>query len=181
MKKILLTLGLFGAGSGFGANYYSDVKPIFDVACSTCHGDDKVAFSFDSWQKVYPLRFAIKNAIQAKRMPVWLPAPGHKEYYYDRSLNQQQLDTLEKWFAAGFPEGDPADRNDLEPPAREIEPDMVLETFPGNMSYTPDQENKDDYRCFIQDWPEATTKYISGFQFNPGNLKNCPSPHWLHC
>jgi hypothetical protein len=38
-------------------------------------------------------------------------------------------------------------------------------------SYLPNQERKDDYRCFIIEWPYETKKYVTGFKADPGNLR----------
>ena len=43
--------------------------------------------------------------------------------------------------------------------------DVVLEM---PEAYLPTQ-SPDDYRCFIIDWPETRTRYITGFRANPGN------------
>jgi hypothetical protein len=37
-------------------------------------------------------------------------------------------------------------------------------------AYTP-QAFPDDYRCFLLDWPETETEYVTGLSINPGNPK----------
>ena len=48
--------------------------------------------------------------------------------------------------------------------------DLSLDVLPVE-AYLPNQERKDDYRCFIVEWPYDQDMYVTGFMAKPGNLR----------
>jgi hypothetical protein len=42
---------------------------------------------------------------------------------------------------------------------------------PSSKGFLPNQAARDDYRCFLVDWPLKTPMYIRGIELKPGNLK----------
>ena len=72
---------------------------------------------------------SIAEEVGERRMPPWHAAPGLREYTNDRSLDDAEIDVIQRWVAARSPRGDDA----LLPPLPTFndgwqlgEPDLVL-------------------------------------------------------
>jgi hypothetical protein len=100
-------------------------------------------------------------------MPPWTASRGCTDYYADQSLTDDQIGTFAQWIDAGGKQGDAAQ---YVVPDGEIIAGLsrVDRNVAIPVAYTP-QTAPDDYRCFLLDWPETTTKYVTGFRANPGN------------
>jgi len=70
----------------------------------------------------------------------------------------------------GAYEGDPADVGAPVDPGEQLKLSRVDKTLKLAVSYTQ-QTTPDDYHCFVMDWNETTTKYITGFRANPGDAR----------
>ncbi|NQY38347.1 MAG: hypothetical protein HRT37_26105 [Alteromonadaceae bacterium] len=153
--------------------FYSDIYPIIGQKCLTCHSEKGVSFSFENPETSYQFKEAMTLAVKQKRMPPWLAKAGHQTYVDDYSLNHEEISLFEQWSNTGFKKGSPDQANTK--PVSIIEkklfhPDLKLPVLPGQR-YLPNQNKKDDYRCFVVDWPYQEDKYITGFKGMPGNLK----------
>jgi hypothetical protein len=152
-------------------DYYGAVRPVIVDKCLACHSGDGVAFPMDDAEAAFPLAPAIAAAVAARRMPPWLAESGHQHYIDDESLDAAHLQLFADWAEAGFPKGEP--RPDPVPVARHDDgfvPDLSLEVLPG-AAYLPNQARRDDYRCFVIEWPLEQTTYITGFRASPGNRR----------
>ncbi|KYF99052.1 monooxygenase [Sorangium cellulosum] len=157
-----------GGGVAAAASYYRDVKPIFDARCAGCHSAGGVApFSLEGPDAAVPWAPLIKRAVVERTMPPW-PADGAcADYVGDRSLSEQQIQTIAAWVDGGAAVGDPAEEG---PPLdRPSSPELerVDRTLEMPVEYTP-QAGPDDYRCFVIDWPEESARYVTGFGVRPG-------------
>lgn len=150
--------------------YFEDVKPLFDAKCATCHVEGGVApFAMGSYETVKAYAESIKYQVSAGLMPPWPAASGCADYVADRSLSAEQLDTIVKWVDEGAAQGDPAMEGAPLDTGPKIALSRVDRTLPIPVEYTP-QSEPDDYRCFLVDWPETETTFVTGFRANPGNL-----------
>lgn len=161
------TQGSGGAGSA-GLTYYRDVKPLIDVKCAGCHTEGGIApFPLTTYEEVSAQRAAVQSAVTAGTMPPWPPNDSCADYANDRSLSKDQIDTLTAWVAAGAPAGDPSSQ-----PAPVADTRAQLSrvdlTLKMPEPYTP-ALSPDDYRCFLVDWPNADTTYVTGLGVEPGS------------
>jgi hypothetical protein len=168
---VFLVAALFmaGCGSGDDPTYWHDAKPILDGVCTRCHVQGGIApMPLTTFDEAYPFRARIREEVEARIMPPWLPGPGCNEYAGDFSLSDDQVDTLVSWVDAGAPEGDPAD---AAPPLvfPQLDLSRVDLTLTMDAPYTPSTEGPDDFRCFVLEWPEQGTTYVTGFKARPGN------------
>jgi hypothetical protein len=102
-------------------------------------------------------------------MPPWGAEAGHRELKYDISLSEERVDAILNWLQGGSPEGNsdsPGEAIVLE--RGELE--RVDLTLAMPEAYTP-AGSPDDYRCFVIEWPEDETTFITGFKGVPGNNK----------
>ena len=118
-------LCLFFAGSLYAQaparspapTFTKDVAVILQTRCQGCHRPGEAApFSLRTYEQARPWAKAIKEAVLARKMPPWFADPHYGKFSNDRSLPQQELETLAGWADAGAPRGNP---NDM-PPAREF-------------------------------------------------------------
>jgi len=135
MKIQLATAGLLASGLVMAADagsftFSKDVLPILQKNCQTCHRPGQIApMSFLTYKDTRPWAKAMKAAVVTRKMPPWSADPHYGPYLNDRSLKQNEIDTLVKWADSGAPEGDPQDA----PPAVQwpegwlIQPDIVVD------------------------------------------------------
>ena len=89
-----------------------DVAPIFQEKCQTCHRPDSIApMSLLTFEEVRPWARAIKSRVTARQMPPWdiVKTVGIQHFKNDRSLSDEQIDTIVRWVDNGAPMGDPKD------------------------------------------------------------------------
>lgn len=155
-------------------SYFQDVRPIIEEKCILCHSDKSVSFSFENAETTYGYRHAIRRAVKEQRMPPWMAEEGHQLYEDDYSLSKKQRKLIERWAKQGYVKGEEPARASAVPSVvsiDEFKSDISLDVLPPNLSYLPNQEQKDDYRCFVMPWPYKTTKYVTGFKGSPGNQR----------
>ncbi|MFP2927089.1 hypothetical protein ACLESO_18185 [Pyxidicoccus sp. 3LG] len=149
------------------ATWHKDVAPLIQAKCGTCHDEGGIApFALQTYADALAHRDSIKAAVQAGTMPPWPPSPDCNTYKQDRSLDEAQKALLTRWVDEGAAEGDPAEAAALPAPTGGLSRVDVRLEMPE--SYLP-RQSPDDYRCFIIDWPETRTRYITGFRADPGN------------
>ena len=111
--------------------FYKDVLPVMQKRCQNCHRPGEVApMSFLTYKDVRPWAKAIREAVLTKKMPPWFADAHYGKFANDRSLAQDEIDTLVSWADAGAPEGD---AKDAPPPVEWADgwsigkPDIVVE------------------------------------------------------
>jgi hypothetical protein len=102
----LAPVAIFGAAP----TYYKDVLPVMQNRCQECHRPGEIGpASFMTFKETRPWAKAIREAVISKKMPPWFADPAHGKWGNDRSLTQQEIDTLVAWADSGAPEGNPKD------------------------------------------------------------------------
>src|SRR5258707_14963129 len=92
--------------------FTKDVAPIFQQKCESCHRPDNMApMSLITYEEARPWAKSIASRVGARQMPPWHidKTVGIQKFKNDRSLSDQQIDTILAWVAAGSPQGDPKD------------------------------------------------------------------------
>src|SRR6266850_935690 len=104
-------------------------------------------------------------------MPPWKPVNAHGVFQGERSLSDQEIDTLSQWAMAGAPEGVPEELPEpLSFPQtwQSGEPNIVTQpTEP----YTIPTGSDDIYRCFPISINANSDLYVRGYELLPGNRK----------
>ncbi len=173
LSRFLFIATLLGCGPGIAAaavEFHEDVMPLIAANCVVCHSNDGVSFSFEDPDEAYPFRAAIALAVKDDRMPPWLAEAGHQDYVGDFSLTAAEKSLIAEWADAGYPRADTETAVTAKAQVEDFDYDLTVAVLPGG-SYLPDQSNKDEYRCFIVDWPYETEKYVTGFMAQPGNTR----------
>ena len=158
--------GAGGAGAE-GPTYYRDIKPLVDVKCTGCHVEGGIApFPLTTYAEVSANATSIVGAVSSRLMPPWPPDDSCTSYAYDRSLSPAQIDALTGWIRAGAPAGDPSEAPVTVADTRSKLSHVDL-TLSMPAPYTP-KISPDEYRCFLVDWPESDTTYVTGLGVEPG-------------
>ena len=123
--------------------FTKDIAPIFQDKCEACHRPDSMApMSLMTFAQARPWAKSIKARVADRQMPPWQidRSVGIQKFKNDRSLTDEQLDTIVKWVDAGAPQGDPKDM----PPAKQWpdgqgwnfaaafgqkEPDLIIKSY----------------------------------------------------
>jgi hypothetical protein len=104
--------------------FTKDVAPILQEKCQACHRAGYFApMSLETYEEARPWARSIKARVSARQMPPWHidKTVGIQEFKNDRSLSDDQIDTIVRWVDAGAPKGDPKDM----PPPRTFADDSV--------------------------------------------------------
>jgi hypothetical protein len=92
--------------------FSKDVAPIFQEKCEACHRPDSIApMSLRTFEESRPWARAIKARVETRQMPPWHidKTVGVRAFKDDRSLSDEQLDTIVRWVDQGAAQGDPKD------------------------------------------------------------------------
>ncbi len=116
--------------------FTKDVAPIFQEKCEACHRPDSMApMSLISYEDARPWAQAIRARVAKREMPPWHidKTVGIQQFKNDRSLNDDQIQTILQWVDSGAPKGDPKDM-----PAQKEWPDETVWNFAGQFGGPPD-------------------------------------------
>ena len=142
--------------------WHADIAPVVEGRCVSCHQAGEIGpFPLTSYSEAAPLAEALAGSVEDRTMPPWGAEPGHRDYLSDPSLDADTIALFRAWADAGAPEGDPSQVTTPWPAVglEALETDLVLRA---PEPYTVTGE-PDDYRCFVLDWPETETRYVTGF------------------
>jgi mono/diheme cytochrome c family protein len=149
------------------------IAPILYGQCVSCHRQGGIGpFPLLTYAQATEMGVDIARVTRARTMPpTVVNATGSCNEYRDdvRRLTDAQIDTIQRWVAAGTPEGDRA-RAPQPPPTptglanADIRVDM-------GVTYNPNAAVQDDYRCFLVDPGNAEDRYITGYEVVPGDQR----------
>jgi mono/diheme cytochrome c family protein len=114
----VLSAALLAPGSAAGADapkaptFTKDIAPIFQEKCEACHRPNSIApMSLVSFAEARPWAKSIKARVTDHQMPPWQidRTVGIQKFKNDRSLTDDQVETIARWVDAGAPQGDPKD------------------------------------------------------------------------
>lgn len=87
--------------------FSKEISRLIYKRCATCHREGGAAFSLMTYEEARPWAKAIKEEALERRMPPWEAIKGFGEFRDDRSLTEEELETISAWVEGGAPEGDP--------------------------------------------------------------------------
>ena len=157
-------------GDSAQITFSQNVAPIVFRHCSACHRPEGPGpFSVLSYEAIRPMARAIAAAVEAGRMPPWLPAPDRGEFADERRLTDTEVEVLRAWAEAGAPEGDPTRM----PAVPEVadgwylgEPDLIVEL---TESYQVPASGPDFFRHFVVPLPFEGLRWIEAVELRIGD------------
>lgn len=149
-----------------------EIAPILWGRCVECHRAGQVApFALDSYASAAKRAEHLVEVTRSRYMPPWKADPSVGHFVGDRRMADRELDLLERWAAAGAPQGNAADL----PPLPEFhddwqlgEPDLVLE-MPEECEIPADGENV--FRWFAIPVNLPADRMVAAVEFRPGNAR----------
>ncbi|MGB1015777.1 MAG: hypothetical protein ACPG4T_16690, partial [Nannocystaceae bacterium] len=157
--------------------YFGDVLPIFAEACENCHADGGIApFVTNRYEDVVPWGPAIAAAVTARTMPPFLVDNSGtcETFEHARWLSDDEVATIEAWVDADMPEGTLVGEAPSPPPPNDLVGEEIVTV--STPAYTPTPKGTsdalyDDYRCFAVEIGNTETKFLQGFEIEPGNAE----------
>lgn len=152
--------------------FAKDVAPILHKHCASCHRPGEIGpMSLLTYESTRPWARSIQQNVVARVMPPWAADPAHSmKMRNDRSLSQQEIDTIVAWVKAGAPRGNDADM----PPAPTFatgwqlgEPDYIFEM---PLEWTIKAEGAEAYLYFYQPIPFTEDKFARAIEIRPSNF-----------
>lgn len=98
--------------------FTKDVAPIFQEKCQSCHRPDSIApMSLLTYNESRPWAKAIRERVISRNMPPWHidKTVGIQHFANDRSLSEEQIQTIVRWVDGGAQQGNP---QDMPPPVK---------------------------------------------------------------
>jgi hypothetical protein len=148
--------------------YHRDVRPIVERHCVSCHSEGNIGpFQLTTYDEVHTYRDIALATIDGNTMPPWGIEDDCGDFVADPSLSTEDKTVFAQWIEQGAPEGDSAD---YVAPAPLDRPELSRTDLTLQLPepYEP-QIAPDDYRCFVLDWPQTETTFITGYQFEADN------------
>jgi hypothetical protein len=158
--------------------FAKDISRLFQEKCEECHRKGTAApMSLATYQEVRPWAKAIRERVITRNMPPWHidKTVGIQSFQNDRSLNDDQINTIVRWVDSGSPMGDP---KDLPAPRHWPEddgwvlakqygpPDLVLKSE----DYTMPAQAQDVWWRPVTDVPLTEARWVRAVEMRPGTL-----------
>jgi hypothetical protein len=160
--------------------FTKDVASIFQEKCESCHRPDSIApMSLVTYEETRPWARSIKNRVASRQMPPWHVdrTIGIQHYQNDRSLSDEQVDTIVRWVDAGAPKGDP---NDMPAPVKWADdnvwnfapifggpPDLIIKS----PQYTQKGMAQDAWFKPVVSTGLTEARWVRAIEIRPGTVK----------
>jgi mono/diheme cytochrome c family protein len=147
-----------------------DVAPIVHARCVSCHRAGEVApFPLATCAEVTSHAAMIVETIRAGIMPPWMPAANEAHPFVgDRSLSDEEIDTITAWVEGGCPPGNHADEPALPTFTAGWQlgrPDLVLRM---PEAFSVPAEGPDILQHFVIPIDLPEDKVVAAVEFRPG-------------
>lgn len=173
MKRVILALVIVLAGrftaSSQTPDWSSSVAAIIYNHCAVCHHDGGIApFPLMTYEDAVSRAFSIQTNVLAKKMPPWPADPQcSNEMVGDRSLSEEDINTINDWVNGGMASGD----LNSAPAAPTFNNGSQLTSIDQTVqfpAYTL-QNMQDEYRTFVVHSGYSLVTYLNQLEFIIGN------------
>jgi hypothetical protein len=177
-----VVLFLLGASAAYAAPatpvFTKDVAPILQEKCEACHRPTSIApMALRTYDEVRPWARSIKLRVESRQMPPWHidKSVGIQHFENDRSLSDDQIDTIVRWVDAGAPQGDPkdmpkarvwADESDWSFAKQLGQPDLVLKS----PAYTMPAHAQDAWWKPVMDTGLKEPRWVRAIEMRPTSV-----------
>ncbi|MGD9853715.1 MAG: redoxin domain-containing protein [Planctomycetaceae bacterium] len=152
--------------------YSNQIARILQERCVECHRDGEIApFALKDYHEAAGWAEMIQEVVHQNRMPPWHADPQYGHFVNDRHLSDEEKSLIDRWVAAGAPEGD---RSELPQPREFVsgwqlprEPDFVMPIV--DEPFTVQAEGKVRYQHFHIDPQFTEDKWVKAVEIQPGN------------
>src|SRR3954469_4446524 len=101
---LLASLPAAAADNARTVTFTKDVAPIFQQKCESCHRPDNMApMALITYEDARPWAKSIAARVASRQMPPWHidKTVGIQKFKNDRSLSDEQIETIVNWVTAG--------------------------------------------------------------------------------
>lgn len=161
--------------------FTKDIAPIFQDKCEACHRPDSIApMSLKTYAEVRPWIRSIQARVGDRQMPPWQidRTVGIQKFKNDRSLSDEQVETILKWVDAGAPQGDPKDMPapktwpdgqgwNFAPMFGQKEPDLIIKSYP----FTMPAVSQDAWDHRVTESGITEPRWVRAIEIRPATLK----------
>ena len=183
---LAMQIRMFSAEPSTTPTFTRDVAPIFQDKCESCHRPDSIApMSLMTYEETRPYVRAIRDRVATRQMPPWHidKSIGIQKFKNDRSLTDQQIDTILRWVDGGSPKGD---AKDMPAPVQwpeqnwnfaalfgQTQPDLIIRSTP----YTQKAGSQDAW--WKPSVPTGLTeaRWVRAIEIRPGTVKGRKITH----
>lgn len=151
--------------------YSRQISRILQARCVECHRPGEIGpFSLTDYEEVVGWAEMIAEVVREQRMPPWHADAPHGHFVNDARLTEEEKEAIDRWVAAGAPQGDPSD---LPPPRTFVEgwrigePDLIIKM--GDKPFQVPAEGEVKYQYFVVDPGFTEDKWIKAAECRPGN------------
>lgn len=169
----LLFLFLFVCLRAQYITYESDVKPILQKHCVSCHSPGEVGpMPLTNYEEVSAYGSMIEYVTSHKLMPPWYADPSYSHFSNERGLSEEEIQTIRQWVEGDMKPGalpyGMAISNVAGVTVYPREPDLVLSM---DASFEQYGIYMDQYQVFVLPVNLEEDTWIEAIQFVPGNKK----------
>jgi hypothetical protein len=164
-----------------------DVAPIFQEKCEACHRTNSIApMALTTFEEVRPWARSIRTRVSARQMPPWHidKTVGIQQFQNDRSLSDEQIDTIVRWVDGGAPKGDP---KDMPAPVAwpdqqgwnfaamfgQTEPDLIIRS----PKWTQHARGQDAWYKPLVETGLTEPRWVRAIEIRPGSVKGRKITH----
>jgi hypothetical protein len=184
----LILFAIIASMPAFSADQPSferDVLPILQENCQSCHRaaganlSGMIApMSFMNYQEVRPWSKAIAKAVANRQMPPWHASKAtHGVFKNERTLTDEEIETVVNWAKTGARRGDPADApapKSFETLGWQLagklgEPDLVLQMPEPYFVADDIQDIQPSIKIELTEEQVPETKWVRAIEYRPGS------------
>lgn len=151
-----------------GNSFSTEVLPILETKCATCHNDPgpgSIHWSLETVGDAVDEAAFLGDYVDAGVMPPWPAGPLSVAFSNDRGLSPEERATLVEWASSGA-------EIDIDPstPVRAAEVESLAEvdaTLYPEEPYQGSPDVLDDYRCLVYDPQLTEDTWLVGYNFVP--------------
>ena len=163
---------IMASASGATPTFTKDIAPILMDNCVECHRAGQIGpMSLRTYKEVRPWAKSIKKNVADRKMPPWHASESVGTFVNERTLTQEQIDTIVEWVDGGTPRGDKKDM----PDQREFESGTWKLGEPDMIIALPEVTVEADGPDIFKDLPGKVNlkedRWVTAVEFLPGNPK----------
>ena len=152
--------------------YAHDVARVLNAHCVQCHHPSGPGpFSLLTYEDARRRARQIARVTARRYMPPWLPDPGHVRIVGENRLSAADIAMLDRWSAAGAPEGDPRDVPVAPSFAAQWQlgtPDLILSV---KEPFVLKAEGTDVFWNLVLPAAVPDTRWVRAMEILPGNRR----------
>lgn len=153
--------------------YNSDIKPIIERNCISCHQPNEVGpMPLTNYEEVVAYGKMIQYVTTSRLMPPWYADPAYNHFKNERVLSGEEIQKINDWVSGDMKEGAMpyglAVSSSVKVTVLPREPDLII---PMQESFEQFGIYMDQYQVFVLQTDLTEDVWLEGIEFIPGNKK----------